>query len=322
MKEEKKMTLDEYIDKYSSKPHNNKQIRATITLVLVLVAVILITALTLLTLKVYEMNQYVGYGFIGISVLVFIFGFIVPVCKIKNLPQFKTVIRRTNVNAIKKYNQSIRHDIADKMIDIDSKIDGISIYHPDHCYKLAVARHNHDEKALLDTLVEIYNKDVKKACNKLITDTSLKIAGLTALSQSDVIDTALVTTLELNLVKKIMYLYGFRPSERRLLKAYKSILVNSLVAYSVSTATPGLVTKLSADLPVVGKIVGSAAQGAVNAMFCTKIGIQTKLYLKKEFKLQEILDGIEIDDGTSEVEQAEIIEEVNKAVKEKNNHQG
>lgn len=311
MEEEKKMTLDEYIDKYSSKPHNNKQFRAAIALVLVLIAVILVTALTTFSLKIYEINQYAGYAAIGVSVLVFILGYIVPICAIRKMPQFKTVVRRTNVRAVKKYNQDIRHQIADRMIDIDSKIDGISIYHPDHCYKLAVARHKNDEKMLLDTLVDIYNKDVKKACNKLITETSLKIAGLTALSESDVIDTALVTTLELNLVKKIIYLYGFRPNERRLLQAYKSIFVNSLVAYSVSAATPGIVSKITTDLPIVGKLVGSAAQGVINAMFATKIGIQTKAYLKKEFKLQEILEGIEIDDETIELDQQEIIKEVN-----------
>lgn len=62
-------------------------------------------------------------------------------------------------------------------------------------------------------------------------------------------------------------------------------------------------------------MIESAIQGFVNSTFTAIIGFQTKQYLAKEYKLQDILDQIELVE--SEDEQIELIKSIEHEVKEK-----
>ena len=48
-----------------------------------------------------------------------------------------------------------------------------------------------------------------------------------------------------------------------------------------------------------------------------KLGFQTKRYLRKEYKLQDILDSIELTDEQEELEEQELAESVKKEIKER-----
>ena len=124
----------------------------------------------------------------------------------------------------------------------------------------------------------------------------------------------------INLSFNLTPLYGFRPSDAKLLKIYRSVIVNSLLAYGVSNGTTSLISKgLSAtfeELPILGSLIStaiaSASQGIINGVMTGIIGVQTKRYLIKEYHLQDILDEIELDNPEDD---KEMIEGISKEIK-------
>ena len=66
------------------------------------------------------------------------------------------------------------------------------------------------------------------------------------------------------------------------------------------------------SIPILGSAIGtvidSSLQGVINSTLTVVIGFQTKKYLKDEYRLQDILDGIDIPDNDEE--EAKMMEEV------------
>lgn len=324
--EEKKMTLEEYEEKFS-KPENLKSARTFLFLFGAAIGVIIFTCLLMIVSKIYEMNKYVGYGAAGLAVLIFIIVYIIPVVKIKNTKAFITNVDATNAKKAQKYNKVLREEIADKMIDLKAKTDGVSWYSDKCVGNLAIARQTKDDKALKNALTEIYKTDVKDASNKMIRDHALKVGLTTGISQSEKLDTLFVCVYELNLIKDIVFLYGYRPSDAKMAKIYKEVLLSALAAYGLNGATSsvakGVVKKLgnaSKAIPIIGgalgTVVDSTLQATINASLTVIIGFETKKYLKREYKLQDILDEIDVPD-TDEQEQEEMLAEVKEKTSKK-----
>ena len=326
----KKMTLEEYQDKYSN--HGTaKRAKSFLVLLVSSIGIGIAALLTLVVLKVFDINVYAGYGAIVIAVLVFILGFIVPVVKISKTKPFMVDVEVGQGRKAQLYNRKLRQDIADKMIELHTKTTGVDWYSEESIGKLAIARQTSDDKALKETLTAMYGGEIRKKGNSIVRKMAAQIGLITAISQSDKIDTLVVAMFELNLIKKIVYLYGYRPTDARLLKIYRQVLVNSLVAYGASSITSnlaiGVVNSIGGamkDIPVLGQVVstaiGSTSQGVINASMTVVIGFQTMRYLKKEYHLQDILDGIEI----NEEDEAEVLREtkneVSHAIKEAKRH--
>ena len=318
-KELKKMTLEEYQEKYS-KSENSKAIKFGLVLFVASIGIIVATCLLLVVLRVFEINEYAGYASIAVAVLVFIFLYIVPVIQIHKYRPFITNVNSKNARHAKSYNKKLRNDISDKMIDFTSKVDGKSWYDEALVGKLAIARSTGNDKEVKSLLTQIYDSSVKKEANKIISTHAVKVGLLTAASQNAYLDTAFVSVYELGLIKDIVYLYGFRPSNARLLKIYRNVIINSLLAYGVSTGTTNLISKgLSATfegLPLLGSLVStaiaSASQGIINGVMTGIIGVQTKRYLIKEYHLQDILDEIDLDDPKDD---EEMIKDISKEIK-------
>ena len=141
----------------------------------------------------------------------------------------------------------------------------------------------------------------------------------------------------LKLIKDIVYLYGYRPSDTKMVKIYKTVISNALIAYGLSTGTTSLgktfgsgivsmIDKASNSMnpltstfgSVVGGIAGTALESSlqfiVNSTFTTLIGYQTKKYLSKEYNLQDILDNVELVETPDE--QVKMIESIKDEVRE------
>ena len=318
-KENNKMTLEEYQEKYS-KTENSKAIKFGLVLFVASIGVIVATCLLLVVLRVFELNEYAGYASIAVAVLVFIFLYIVPVIQIHKYRPFITNVNSKNARHAKSYNKKLRNDIGDKMIDFTSKVVGKSWYDEVLIGKLAIARQTSEDKEVKSLLTQIYDTSVKKEANKIISGHAVKVGLLTAASQSAYLDSAFVAVYELNLIKDLVYLYGFRPSNAKLLKIYRNVIANSLLSYGVSTGTTNLISKgLSATfegLPLLGSLIStaiaSASQGIINGVMTGIIGVQTKRYLIKEYHLQDILDEIELDDPEDD---EEMIKDISKEIK-------
>ena len=315
-KENEKMTLEEYKLKYT-KPENKKLIKASMLLLAGGIGIILFTCLFLICLRVYEINEYAGYAMIGVSVLIFIFLYVVPLIRITKTKYFITNVNDKTARSAQKHNKKLREEISDKMIEYNDKVEGATWYNEKLVGQLAIARVNHNDKEVKALLTQIYDSDVKKESTRIIRDHALKIGLVTTFSQSHVVDTAFVAIYELNMIKDLVFLYGFRPSDAKLMKIYLTVLSNALMAYGISASSSNFVGgivngissavgKISALSSAISVVVGSTIQGVVNSTLSIIIGLQTRKYMLNEYHLQDVLDEIELED----VDEKQMIDEV------------
>lgn len=316
--DENKLTIDEYIDKYSA-PKGPKEVKTLLFLLIAGVGIVIGVMLFFFVERLFQMHEVAGYIGVGISVLLFIFLYICPIVKISKTKYFMTDVDKTNARAAQRYNKQMREEIADKMIDLNISTKRNDWYTDSKIAPIAIARARNDDKALSAALTDIYNTDVKKAANKMITDSAIQVGVSTSISQSEKIDTLIVTASELNLVKRLVYLYGYRPNDAQMLKIYKTVITNALLAYgvqgaasSVASGVAKLIGGAAEAIPIISTVVGSATSGIINATLTCIVGTQTIKYLKNEYKLQDILAGIEIEESAEE--EAKMIEEVKKGV--------
>lgn len=294
MKEnEEQMTLEEYQKRYA-KPYNVKTVKLFLFVAYAFLALVIIFCLFSLVIQIYnacDKNAIALYVSIPIAVIIFIAIYIIPVLKIHSLKPFMTQnISFANVKQAKKYNRELREKIADQIIDMQAKIGNCDWYNEEAVGKLAIARHTHDDGALRSALLNLYNTDINKTANAMIRRSALQVGLFTALSPSDKLDTALVVAYNTKLIKDIMFLYGFRPNDRELTKIYYHILTSALLAYGLSNMNIG--GKFLEGIPFVGAALDALSQGVGNATITTLIGIQTKKYLMKEYKLQDVLEDV------------------------------
>ena len=329
---EKKITLEEYQQKYTH-PENVVAAKTFLFMLGAAIGVIIAVSLFFVVLKLFDIHQIAGYIGVFGSILLFIFVYVVPVVKLKNTKSFITNLDSINAKEAKKYNKQLRDEIADKMIDINTKAEVVGWYSDELIGKLAIARHTRNDVELKSVLTKIYQKDVKNAANKMIKTSAVRVGIATAISQSEAIDTLFVLVYELNLIKDIVFLFGYRPTDSQMVKIYKNVLTNALIAYGVSSATAGIGKSVSSGIvsalekasqsgnffastfgSVAGMAVESGIQFTVNSTLTVIIGNQTKKYLIKEYNLQEMLDNIELID---ENEEEKMIETVKNEIKEK-----
>lgn len=310
-KEDKKLTIYEYEQKYT-KRQNVRGARFILHIVAAALGVFIFFCLFSLTMKVFEINLYAGAGTAGVCLILYIVLFIVPTVKI-----FKTDYFITNVNAqtarkAKAHNKKVRKDIAGKIIHFTASVEGVGWYDSAEVGKLAIALNAGDEKGLMNSLTALYTCSVKKSAKELIFKSSLKTAFYSALSQTDKTDAALVAFLNLQLVKDLVFLYGFRPSDVKLVRIFARVLQNSLIAYGMGNIRIGNgIVKTMGDtvkgIPILGSaisaIVDSSVQGLTNGVLTAVIGFQTIKYMNDEYRLQEILDGVEISETEEELQE-------------------
>ena len=318
--ETKKLTLAEYEEKYSKRQYS-KLARSITTILAFLIGVIIFACLLFVVLKFYEIDKIAGYVATGLALLVFIFVYIVPLVKIRKTEAFSVNVNKYNAKEAKKHNKKLREDIASKMIDFTESTDGVGWYNSELIGALAIAMQTKNDQKLKEALTEIYDKDVKKTANSIIKDHAIKVGLTTAISQSERLDTLFVVAYELNLIKDLVFLYGYRPSDAKLLKIYAVVIKNALLAYGIQSTTSniasGIVQKIGgvvSSIPLLGQaistVISSTSQGLINAAMTVVIGKQTQKYLKYEYKLQDILDNIELEEET----EAELINDVKEEI--------
>ena len=303
-KTNEKLTIYDYEKKYSSGV-NTKRIKFFTILFLSGIGVILFIMFALLSLRIYDYNQYAGYISMGLFLIVYVLIYVVPLVKIQSLKSFEVNVNSKNARAAKKHNQELRNELADKMIEFTNNVDGANWYPSEKIELLETARLSNDNEAIKSVLNDLYNKDINNKSKQIIFKYALKSGLTTAVSQSPQIDTIMVVTYNLQLIKDIVFLYGFRPSDAQMLKIYRNVLASSLAAYGLNSVdvggsiVKGVAKGAIKSVPFLGDaiatIANSALQGVANLTLTSIIGFQTKKYLIKEYKLQNILDSIVLD---------------------------
>lgn len=306
------MTLEEYERTYSQR-ENSKLAKSLIKIVVTAVGLLMVAALLFIVLRLFQVHRIAGYISIAFALVVFVCFYILPVIKIKQFKAFEINVTHRNARAAKKHNEKLRYEIADKIIEFSESTDGANWYTPELVGKLAIARHNRNKEDLKKVLTELYDGDIKKTASSIIREHGFKVGVVTAISQSEKIDTLFVSVYELNLIKQLVFLYGFRPSDAKLMRIYTAVLRNALIAYGlesvVNNLTTGVVQKIGGvmnSIPLLGTavatVIGSASQGVINGGLTVIIGHQTLKYLQSEYHIQEVLDDVNLDDDINEKE--------------------
>ena len=200
-----KMTVYDYEQRYS-KRENVKGARLLLGFAVGVIGVFLFVVLLLLFFKVYDINEYAGYGVGAVCLLVYIFIFIVPLVKIFRTGYFVTNVNAYTARKAQRHNKKLRREIAKKIIDFTAKVEGVGWYDSETVGKLAISLNAGDNEGIKNNLTALYNGSVKKTAKQLIFKASVKSAMYSALSQTSKIDSALVVLVNMQLIKDLVYL--------------------------------------------------------------------------------------------------------------------
>lgn len=323
-----KMSIYEYEEKYV-KRQNTKSATFFLRLIIALIGVFFVWCFFTLSKSIWEMNEYAGYAAAGVSVILFIVFYIVPVVKILRTDYFVTNVNYKTAGAAKRRNRKVRFQIAEKIVDLCKSVAGVGWYDSATVEKLEAGVKYHDDAVIKENLTALYNGSVKRSARDVIFKCSMKSAMYSALSQESKIDTMLVATVNLQMIKDIVFLYGFRPSDTRLVKIFAAVVRNALIAYGLGGLKIGngiarTVGDAAKGIPFLGSVISvlvdSSVQGLANGTLSAVIGYQTIRYLNTEYKLQNILDGVDV--GETEEELAETCEDIEKELRKKGKHGG
>ena len=307
-----RLSIYEYEQKYV-KRQNVRGAKFFLRFLAAIIGVFLFVLLALTSLRVYEINEYAGYATAAACLILYICIFIVPLVKILKSDYFVTNVNVFTAREAQKHNRKLRHDIAEKVIDLTAKVEGVGWYDSEVVGRMAIALKAGDEDKLRTCLTQLYSGSVKKSAKDLIFKSSLKSATYSAVSQARGVDAALVIVVNIQLIKDLIFLYGFRPSDAKLAKIFSRVIQNSLVAYGLGSANIGAsvaktMGSVVQNIPILGTaiaaLVDSSVQGLVNGTLTTVIGYQTIKYLNKEYRLQDILDGVDVSESAAELEAA------------------
>lgn len=315
------MSIYEYEQKFS-KRENVKRAKACIRLLAATIGIFLLVCLVIFTMKVWEIHMYAGIGAGVVCLLLYIVFFLVPLFKILKADSFVVNVNAMTARKAQKHNRKLRHDISDKIIDFTSKVEGVGWYDSAVVGALAISLKAGDENAIKRNLTLLYTGSVKKTAKDMIFKTSMKSAMYSVLSKTNKVDAVLSAFVNLQLIKDLVFLYGFRPSDTKLVKIFARVLQNSLVAYGLGGAKIGnsIVHSMGGvikGIPILGtaisSLIDSSIQGLTNGVLTAVIGFQTIKYLSEEYRLQDILDGVRLEE--SEEELRETCAEIEKELK-------
>lgn len=319
---EEKMSIYEYEQKYVRR-QNLHGAKGLLRLACASVGILIAALLVSVTLRFWEIHMYAGIAAAAVSGLLFVIFYIVPLVKILRYPAFLTNVNAKTARAAKRHNKIVRHDVAEKIIDFNAKVEGAGWYDSAVVGAMEIALKTGDEPSLMRAMTALYGGSVKKSAKDLIFRSALKSASYSALSQTSRIDALLVAFINLQLVKDLVFLYGFRPSDAKLVKIFCRVLQNSLIAYGMGGLNVGhSVVKTMGDavkgIPILGAaistVIDSSVQGLTNGVLTTIMGFQAIKYLSYEYKLQDILEGVQLE---NEEELEETCAELERELKSK-----
>lgn len=318
-----KMTIYEYEEKYV-KRQNVKAAKTILYVLTALIGVFFVWCFFSISKTAWEFHPYAGYAAAAISVVLFIFVYIIPIVKIYRTEYFITNVNYKSAARAKRHNKQTRYDIATKIVELCKTVAGVGWYDSLTVEKLEAGVKFHDDAVIKEALTALYKGSVKKSAKQVIFQSALKSAMFSALSQDKRIDTMMIAVVNLQMIKDIIFLYGFRPSETRLVRIFAAVVKNSLVAYGLGGIKLGNgIVRTMGDavkgIPFLGEVIStvvdSSVQGLANGTLTAVIGFQTIKYLSVEYKLQNILDDVEIAETEEELEAT--CEELEKELRKK-----
>ena len=228
--------------------------------------------------------EYAFYALIFILVLIFV---IVPIIKVHTAPEFPAMGMGDETSDIRKL-RAFGKRLASSCGYIDNE--EVRAGHQ-QTLKAEVEACGNDIEALkvvIDREVTLRfdgNKDMGvQGINSRMKEWAKSVFMITAVSQNNLVDSAVLMVMNYRQVEDLVLATGFRPSRAQMFRIYANILTTTLVSYCTSEVLSDLAGETTlagalSNMKIPGVITESAIQGAVNALLTLRVGYVTRTFL-------------------------------------------
>ena len=239
--------------------------------VLIVFSLILLSSVLSLGEKLRKISIYLEIGFYVLIVLLITLLIIRPIVIIVKSPSLQ-IVTSTEKNTNKAYR--IYKKVAKNIINNNDL--------PNEQVLMLTKYHKKEE--LLINLNYVFEHSIKNQINSLIISKAKVVMISTAICQSARFDMATTFTINLNMIKDIVQVCGFRPSMKNLSKLTINTFTTALIAEGLDNLTindilPNNAINAISQIPMLGKVIDGIMDGVANALLTIRIGCVTRRYL-------------------------------------------
>lgn len=293
---------------------SRRNIILIIVFIVVMIAMMMAGNVIIVSQRLAQATQFPALEYIiyGVIVGFFIYVFIAPIVRIHSTPELPSlsVAPEENIDQLKRLAKSLENSM-DYISDREVRAKSVN------SFRRSVAMAGNNATTLTSVIeAEIANRfegDKKKninGINKRIIDWAVSTFMITAVSQNGIFDTISVSYFNIRMIADIVHASGFKPTHRQMVKIYVNVLITSLASFALSNAlddtsdfspfaifgdddAADVITENATDdesmfspysvlkgLKTPGFIIGSAIDGATNALMTLRIGYITASYIR------------------------------------------
>lgn len=298
---------------------------------------------------IYQINEIAGIVVAIALLIAYTTCFIVIIVKIFSKHSFDLEFqKRKNGHYSERNNNKVRWEIAKNIVDQSvvlnylDKMDDKKVLASKEAEKIASFRemqnlvnkypgnkipssHKEDSINLAESLAISMRKDgvIYQKAKSLILKRSLSTGCLTALSQNTMVDASVVVVKNMQLIKDLIWLYGFRPTNAEMTKILEKVVKSVCLSIGLNTMQNG--TNMAGKIfnkdsnnflvQVLGQALNMGAQFIGNGAMTYMVGKYTINALLKQYRVQDIYRLKSLDDYEMEMNSA-TIKDLNDDIKE------
>lgn len=295
-----------------------------------------------------EINRIFGIVVLSILSLIYTICFVIVICSIYSKHSFDIDLKRKeNHRFSERKNNNVRFEIArnienqsvvldyidkskaktfvsakeDKEVENFNKIMELA-------RKYQTSAPDYRSKDALDMfhyLSIAMKKDgiIYKKANSLIMKRALSTGCLTALSQNAMLDMSIVAVKNMQLIKDLIWLYGFRPTNYEMNRIMFKVIRNVCISIGLNTMNKNtsllgkLFKKDSSNflVQIFAEVIDMGAQFLGNGTMTYLIGRYTIKVMLSQYHMQELLHEQTMDEFTIDISE-ESIQKLNEEIKE------
>ena len=312
-----KNTIYDY-EESSIKQEDRNSFGYVIKLIIVVFGLFIISLLLNISDRIRNFNQIAGIVSLVIFAILFLYFYVRPILNIYGMLYFESKTMNKNSKIANAHNIKTRKKIAEHIISFNQNVKDADWYDRELVKELRVAVDENDNNKIYSLLTKLMNGSIKKASNRMIVTSAVQSGVYSAIVPSQQLDAILVAGVNFKMIRDILFLYGFRPTNARLMKIFLNSIIGSLAAYGIEGSGIGsFLAKLgSRAIPVINEsssfLVDAGVQAFTNGTLTMWIGYKAIDYLKKEYKLQVVLGEIDVLDDDKEFNDTrkEVVEEL------------
>lgn len=298
---------------------------------------------------IYQMNDIAGFVVAIALLIAYTTCFIVIIVKIFSKHSFDLEFqKRKDGHYSERNNNKVRWEIAKNIVDQSvvlnylDKMDDKKVLTSKEVEKIASFRkmqnlvnkypgnkipssHKEDSINLAESLSISMRKDgvIYQKAKSLILKRSLSTGCLTALSQNTMVDASVVVVKNMQLIKDLIWLYGFRPTNAEMTKILEKVVKSVCLSIGLNTMQNG--TNMAGKIfnkdsnnflvQVLGQALNMGAQFIGNGAMTYMVGKYTINALLRQYRVQDIYRLKSLDDYEMEMNSS-TIKDLNDDIKE------